>query len=623
MSLIGWATGVGWLQSVLPGSTPLNPGTAALFLLIGLAQWWVRPPENDAWQRIAGIARVIPALGVAVLAALRVAESLGNTVVVPGAKTALSPAREFFSGMAPNTALCFLVIGVALVVFDARVSRRLEYSQLLYLGGGVLALAALLARSYEMTAMVRPGAFLSMSFNSSLGLLVLTAGFLTERFQGGLLEVAHAESAGGVLARRFLPAAILIPPLLGYLCWRGVVAGLYSDDGRRLLFIMSNVVVFGILILRTAHSLHVADRERQHAQTALKQTNEMLTDWVRELESRNKETLLLNEMGDRLQTCLTTEEACGVITKSALSLFPNDSGALFVTNPSKNLVEVMAVWGGYAPAEPVFAPEDCWALRSGRLYRVDDLTKSPVCAHVRSKAENGYLCVPMVAQGEAVGILHLEMGAAAPGGRPAMTEAKNRLAISVADHLALALSSLRLRETLHIQSIRDPLTGLFNRRYMEESLEREIRRADRKQRPLAALMLDLDHFKRYNDTLGHAAGDAMLRSIGSFLQTRMRKDDIVCRYGGEEFTIIMPESSLAIAKQRAERLRLQGKELEISLNGQFLGSVTFSVGIACFPDHGATGEQLLRAADLALYRAKAAGRDCIMAADVPSESPAH
>ena len=623
MSLVGWALGMGWLQAVLPGTTPLNPGSALCFLLLGLAQWWVRPEENAAWQRIAGMARVIPALAAALLAALRLLQSFGNQTVVSGAATALSPAREFFTGIAPNTALCFLLLGAALVVFDVRTARRLEYCQLLYLAEGLLALAALLARSYELTSMVRPGAYLSMSFNSSLGLLMLTAGFLTERFEGGLLQVAHAESAGGVLARRFLPAAIIVPPLLGYLCWRGQMAGFYSDDGRRLLFIMSNVVVFGVLILRTAHSLHVADRERQHAQTALKQTNEMLTDWVRELEARNKETLLLNEMGDRLQTCLTTEEACGVITKSALSLFPNDSGGLFVTNPSKNLVEVMAVWGGYAPGEPVFSPEDCWALRSGRLYRVEDPTKTPVCAHVRSKAENGYLCVPMVAQGEAVGILHLEMGPAAPGGRPPLTEAKNRLAISVADHLALALSSLRLRETLHIQSIRDPLTGLFNRRYMEESLEREIRRADRKQRPLAALMLDLDHFKRYNDTLGHAAGDAMLRAIGSFLQSRMRKDDIVCRYGGEEFTIIMPESSLAIAKQRAERLRMQGKELEIALNGQYLGSVTFSVGIACFPDHGTTAEQLLRAADVALYRAKAAGRDCVMAADIPTESTAH
>jgi len=126
-------------------------------------------------------------------------------------------------------------------------------------------------------------------------------------------------------------------------------------------------------------------------------------------------------------------------------------------------------------------------------------------------------------------------------------------------------------------------------------------------------MLDLDHFKKFNDTLGHAAGDAMLRSIGAFLQSRMRKDDIVCRYGGEEFTIIMPESSLEIATQRAERLREDSKRLEISANGQFLGSVTFSVGIACFPDHGTTAEQLLHIADLALYRAKAAGRDCVMA----------
>jgi diguanylate cyclase (GGDEF)-like protein len=439
----------------------------------------------------------------------------------------------------------------------------------------------------------------------------------------------HADSAGGVLARRFLPAAVFAPPLLGYVCWFGERSGWYSTDVRLLLFALSNVVVFSVLLLRTARSLHTTDRERLRAQNALQQANEMLTEWVRELETRNREAMLLNGMGDLLQTCLTTQEACGIITKFSLRLFPNDSGALFVANQEKNLVEVMSVWGEYSPPEPVFAPEDCWALRSGKTHRVDDPMNSPHCAHVRQPVTSPYLCVPMVAHGEAVGVLHIETprSSAPPGssgagtGAPAITEAKQRLALSVAEHVGLALASLKLRETLHIQSIRDPLTGLYNRRYMEESLEREIRRADRKQRPLAALMIDLDHFKRFNDTLGHAAGDALLRAVGNFLQSRLRKDDIVCRYGGEEFTIIMPESSLEIARQRAERLREDVKQLDVAVNGQFLGSVTFSVGIACFPEHGTSTDQILRAADVALYRAKAAGRDCVMSGE-PSSEPA-
>ncbi len=618
MSLSGWAVGVHSVQALFPAGVPLNPSSAFCFLLLGVSLWFVRPREEGFWQRWGAGARWIPALAVATGAGLRVFAAFRDSTL------GVSPAEissAGLAGMAPNAAICFTLLGLALLFLDLRIPGRLERCQLLGLGGGAIAMTALLARSYEVTVNRELGVFLSMSPSTSLGFLLLSAGFLMERFEGGLLEVTHADSAGGVMARRFLPTAIVVPPLLGYICWRGEMMGLYSSEVRLLLFAISNVIVFGALILRTARSLHVADRDRQRAQNALQQANEMLTEWVRELEVRNKETLLLNEMGDRLQTCLTIEEACSVISKSALSLFPNDSGALFVTNASKNLVEAMAVWGGYVAQEPVFSPENCWALRSGHVHRVDDPTKSPICGHVRQGIKTGYLCVPMVAQGEAIGVLHLEMGPPGPEGRPVMTDAKNRLALSVSDHLGLALASLRLRETLHIQSIRDPLTGLFNRRYMEESLARELRRADRKQRPLAALMLDLDHFKRYNDTLGHAAGDAMLRAIGNFLQSRMRKDDIVCRYGGEEFTIIMPESSLEIAQQRAERLREDSKRLEISLNGQFLGSVTFSVGIACFPDHGTTGEQLLHAADLALYRAKAAGRDCVMAG-VRSGEPA-
>jgi diguanylate cyclase (GGDEF)-like protein len=617
VSLAGWAVGAPALQRLFFGSAPVHPASATCFLLLGVSLWFLRPPSGDFWQRWGPGGRWLPATGVTLYAGLRVVDALRQTSVAAPQQDALA------ASMAPNTALCFALLGLALLVVDPARSRRIARGQLLCLGAGAIALTALLARIYEVNSMRQMGLYVSMSTASSVAFLILAAGLLMERFDGGLLDVIHSDSAGGVMARRFLPAAVAIPPLLGYLCWRGETMGLYSPEMRLLLFAVSNVVVFCALVLRTAHSLHVADRDRQRAQNALQQANEMLTEWVRELEVRNKETLLLNEMGDRLQTCLTTEEACAVITKSALQLFPNDSGALFVTNPSKNLVEVMAVWGGFSAHEPVFAPENCWALRSGRVHRVDDPAKSSICAHVRPGIRNGYLCVPMVAQGEAVGVLHLEMGPPGPDGRPVMTDAKNRLALSVADHLGLALASLRLRETLHIQSIRDPLTGLYNRRYMEESLERELRRADRKQRPLAALMLDLDHFKRFNDTLGHAAGDAMLRAIGSFLQSRMRKDDIVCRYGGEEFTIIMPESSLDIAVQRAERLREDCKRLEISANGQFLGSVTFSVGIACFPDHGTTTEQLLHVADLALYRAKAAGRDCVMAGVRSSEPATH
>lgn len=195
-----------------------------------------------------------------------------------------------------------------------------------------------------------------------------------------------------------------------------------------------------------------------------------------------------------------------------------------------------------------------------------------------------------------------------------LTQTKQQLAVTVAEHIALSLANLKLRETLQNQSIRDPLTGLFNRRYLEESLEREVNRAQRKQQTLGIIMLDVDHFKRFNDTFGHEAGDAVLRKLGQFLHTHIRVSDIACRYGGEELTLILPEASLDVTHQRAEQIREGVKHLQVQHRHQPLDAITLSLGVACFPQHGLTGEAVMQAADAALYRAKKEGRDAVRVA---------
>ncbi len=186
----------------------------------------------------------------------------------------------------------------------------------------------------------------------------------------------------------------------------------------------------------------------------------------------------------------------------------------------------------------------------------------------------------------------------------------------VADSLALAISNINLRESLRQQSIRDPLTGMFNRRYMEESLEREISRAARAGRPLAVIMIDIDHFKHFNDMSGHAAGDAVLRELGALLRSEVREADIACRYGGEEFALIMPDASVEIALKRADKLREDVKRLDVRHGGRLLGPINISLGVAEFPRHGPTGDAVLKMADVALYRAKQAGRDRAVVADI-------
>jgi diguanylate cyclase (GGDEF)-like protein len=226
------------------------------------------------------------------------------------------------------------------------------------------------------------------------------------------------------------------------------------------------------------------------------------------------------------------------------------------------------------------------------------------------------VCVPLIAQGESVGVLHVQAKAPAADQTVAAVtpfpEAQERLAQAVADQAALALANLQLRQSLREQATRDPLTNLFNRRHMEESLQRELRRAERRQRPLGILMLDLDHFKRCNDTFGHDAGDALLRAVGHFLETHIRGEDLACRYGGEEFLLILTDSSLGDTAKRAEELREGIKGLQVRPRGTTLGPVSASLGVAVFPEHGVTADALVRAADAALYQAKAEGRDRVV-----------
>jgi diguanylate cyclase (GGDEF)-like protein/PAS domain S-box-containing protein len=349
--------------------------------------------------------------------------------------------------------------------------------------------------------------------------------------------------------------------------------------------------------------------ERKKTEEALQQAKLNLEAWVQELEQRTREMTLLSEMGDMLRACLTCEEAYNVIVRVAQQIFPVQAGALFAITSSRNLVEAVAVWGDCSVIERVFAPDECWGLRRGRVHLVEDSAVGLLCKHLPHPPPEGYLCIPMMAQSEALGILYLAQPASAR-----LTEAKQRIALAMAEHIAMALSNLKLHETLRSQSIRDPLTNLFNRRFMEESLELEVRRAARNMRPLGVIMLDLDRFKHFNDTFGHEAGDALLRGLGVLLQTNIRGEDIACRYGGEEFTLILPEGSSEVIRQRAEALREAIKQLEVDYRGKPLGRITASLGVAIFPEHGRSGQDLLRAADVALYQSKAEGGDHVTTA---------
>lgn len=340
-----------------------------------------------------------------------------------------------------------------------------------------------------------------------------------------------------------------------------------------------------------------------------------------DMELHNNEMRLVNKLNSYLQICRTMEETYPVILYYASELFPRCTGALYLLNNAKNIVECVASWGDYSEEQiRVMTPDDCWSLRQGKNHTVNDVNHGLVCHHVKNEVGYGYTCVPIIAQGDMIGMVHLQFPKLNEElSKEEIThniEAKQRLVNMAADNLALSLVSLRLREALKIQSVKDPLTGLFNRRYMEETIEREYSRCKRTGDNLGVLMLDIDHFKSYNDTHGHDVGDMILSELSKLLQDKTRKNDIACRYGGEEFLIIMPGIPVDILVERAKQFNQAVGDMSINCKNEVFDNVTVSVGVAAFPTHASNTVDLIKAADGALYRAKNNGRNRVEVANI-------
>jgi diguanylate cyclase (GGDEF)-like protein/PAS domain S-box-containing protein len=368
--------------------------------------------------------------------------------------------------------------------------------------------------------------------------------------------------------------------------------------------------------VRGAYLIYQDISEQIRASEAQLRHAESLDKIVKELELRTKQMTLLNEMGSLLECSSTVKEASAVVANSVQKLFPEaSSGTLYLFKASRNLIEAAIRWGKAGVSEPTFHPDACWSLRRGQPHWSGHSGTTISCQHSSQSSTACCLCVPMVAQGNTVGVLHIEFGTEGgpeyDHGTEALRDSHQRLAVSAASQLALSLASLQSREALREKSIRDPLTHLFNRRFLEESLERELQIAARKRQSLAVLFLDLDHFKRFNDMFGHDAGDMVLRSIADLFRSFFRVTDICCRYGGEEFAIVLPESSARDAAIRAEALRLEVKKMGLEHKKQTLGPITLSAGVAAFPEHGTTSSELLTLADQCLYESKSRGRDVV------------
>jgi diguanylate cyclase (GGDEF)-like protein len=318
-------------------------------------------------------------------------------------------------------------------------------------------------------------------------------------------------------------------------------------------------------------------------------------------------------MTEALQSAETYEDTATVLMSTSLELLPDLGGALYVFNNSRDRLDLAGAWNisdGYKLSDSL-APSNCWALKRGKLQVNRATTTKLRCAHHAGHAAT--LEIPMIARGAVYGLL-IFAAEENPNVVSRFSKAK-RVAHAMADAMSLALSNIALREKLRTQALRDPLTGLFNRRYMEDALERYISLSERTGTPIAVLMLDLDNFKRLNDAQGHAKGDAVLQDVAAQMMGGLRPSDIVCRYGGEELLAILPDCTREDASLIAETLRLRIENLS-EVHGT---PISASIGVSSFPQTSATVGDLVTTADKALYAAKAGGKNRVVSASARTD----
>ncbi len=364
-------------------------------------------------------------------------------------------------------------------------------------------------------------------------------------------------------------------------------------------------------IVQDKTDVMLAETERAEHARQLQDTNARLTSSLKASEIRTKEIALLTELSGVLQSCQKPDEIFAAVETYAGFLFPDEAGALYLMNDARDGVTRGPRWGEVVSTAQSFALEDCWALRRGTKFPVSEASQGLVCGHACCEAGVGtYVCQPLIAQNTLLGVLYREAA------DTSFADDTDQLATMLAEQISLALANLQLREQLRSQAIRDQLTGLYNRRFLEDALARETGRAMRSGETMALLIIDVDHFKKVNDTYGHEAGDAVLRELGQVLLKTIRKTDIVGRFGGEEFLVLLPGADIDAALARANAVLDAVRAMHVDIpNGAPLQNVTASIGLSVTPLHVPKGDMLVAAADAALYQAKGQGRNRVVVSD--------
>ncbi|MFV1491524.1 diguanylate cyclase [Phaeobacter sp. JH18-32] len=379
---------------------------------------------------------------------------------------------------------------------------------------------------------------------------------------------------------------------------------------------LSLIVLTSIALLAMTIAVYVVFKSNRFRMNQLRQRNETEREILDEQLRLAREVQLLGELNEWLQSSRSLDELFDMVARFMTHILPTAEGSVYVYSNSRDVLDGCASWNGGSHKDHIH-PEECWGLRRGRSYEFGSSEIDFVCEHAEPHDGRAYYCFPILAHGETVGLMHLR----ALSDATEEFRSSKKLAQMCAEQISMAIANVRMRDQLHDQSVRDPLTGLFNRRHMTETLRKSISSSQKSGTPLSLIAVDVDHFKKFNDNHGHDAGDMVLRAVGSVLEQACDGDEVACRPGGEEFTLILPGVSQQDVMTKAELLRQAVEAIVVRYGEKALPGISISLGVAHYPRHGTMPQDLLRASDEALYEAKAKGRNQVCVASAAEQAP--
>jgi diguanylate cyclase (GGDEF)-like protein len=434
-------------------------------------------------------------------------------------------------------------------------------------------------------------------------IIIVTAGLCS-----GALQTTQSS-----LIATLISSSLLILPLCFWLFFQNTLAHNILGLAMATYYLLTLVLVYrGHALLTDALTLKFFNydlvKNLSNTNISLRQT--YLTQKHHEQDMSN-----IIKMNARLQICKTSQEAYDTIKLTAISVFKDLNGSLTVSD-SKDFQRVVAEWGKIPRLHEQFSSNQCWALRSGSQFDYKEHGDDILCNHYIKPPIGNTMCVPLTAQNDNIGMLNINIPKEAT-----LSKHLYQVIAVFADTITLALSNIKLQEKLQNEATHDPLTNLVNRRYLMEALDRELISVFRNKRTLCVAMLDIDFFKLFNDTAGHDAGDEVLKHMAKILIHRTRGNDIACRFGGEEFILVFEDTTIEKVMPRLKQICEEIKSENIYFQNTLLKKISVSVGLAESPSHGQTVEDIIHAADKALYEAKNTGRNKIVIANKLTNTP--